>query len=115
MSVDANQIATKGDLEALLQKLEQRLNGAQPTAPAAGDDYLSLDQVAELTGFNRKTVKKWIDEGKYNQQGKLIKLFILEFAPGFPRVPRSALVAFGRGVGFDVGQLTAPPGMRLAS
>lgn len=114
MSVDANQIATKGDLQALLQKLEQ-LFDAQPPTAAAGDDYLDIDQVATLTGFSRKTVRKWIAEGKYDQRGKLIKLFTLEFAPGFPRIPRSALLAFGKGMGFDVGQLTTRAAMRVAS
>jgi uncharacterized protein (UPF0335 family) len=114
MSVDANQIATKGDLQALLLKLEQLLDAQPPTA-AAGDDYLDIDQVATLTGFNRKTVRKWIAEGKYDQRGKRIKLFTLEFAPGFPRIPRSALLAFGKGIGFEVSHLASPPGMRLAS
>ncbi|QNE38596.1 helix-turn-helix domain-containing protein [Hymenobacter sp. NBH84] len=112
--MNANDIATKGDLEALLLKMQQLLQTTLP-APALPDDYLTIDEVAELTRFNRKTVAKWISEGKYDQRGKLIHLFTLEFAPGKPHIPRSALIAFGQAIGFDTKQLTQPPPLRLAS
>ncbi|GAB2954619.1 hypothetical protein GCM10027048_20120 [Hymenobacter coalescens] len=114
--MNVNDLVTKGDLDALAKRLEALLApaaGAPP--PAAGDDYLSIDEVAQLTGFNRKTVQKWIAQGKYDRKGKLITLYTLEFAPGFPRIPRSALVAFGQGVGFDTSRLMPPPPMRVAS
>lgn len=90
--------------DLLRQLLVQQTAAAQPA-----DDYLSVDQVASLTGTSTKTVRKWIAEGKADRKGKIIRLFTLEFSPGFPRVPRSALVAFGQGLGFDAAQLMLPP------
>ncbi|TGE26911.1 helix-turn-helix domain-containing protein [Hymenobacter metallicola] len=114
MSVDANQIATKGDLEQLLLKLEQRLAAAQPATPAA-DEYLTLDEVAKATRTSVRTVKKWITEGKYDLKGKRITLFALEFSDGYYRVPRAALVAYGSKMGFTAADLTTIPPLRLAS
>ena len=100
-------ILTAEDLAPLKELLHQVL--VQQTAAAQpADDYLSLDQVAALTGTSRKTVGKWIREGKYDAQGRRITLYTLEFAPGFPRVPRSALLAFGQGLGFEAAQLALP-------
>ena len=87
----------------LHQLLEQQTAAAQPA-----DDYLSVDQVATLTGVSTKTVRKWIAEGKADRRGKIIRLYALEFSPGFPRVPRSALLAYGQGLGFDASQLLLP-------
>lgn len=111
-------IATKADLLALTERLEQLLRAALP-AIAAADDFYSLAQAAEVAGVSTKTVRHWIAVGKPNQQGRIVKLFALEFSPGYPRIPRSALVAYGQGLGFDVATL-APPGaplppMRVAS
>jgi hypothetical protein len=91
-------------IEALLrQVLAQQTAAVQPA-----DDYLSVAQVAQLTGTSEKTVRKWISHGKPALKGKIIKLYTLEFSPGFPRIPRSALLAFGQGLGFDAAQLTLP-------
>ena len=114
MSVDANQIATKGDLTALLLRVEQLLQQKAPV-PATVDDYLTLEEVAEATRFSTKTVKKWVTEGKDDRKGKLIRLLALEFSPGFLRIPRSALLAFGEGVGMSVADLKNLPPMRVAS
>jgi hypothetical protein len=99
--VTAEDLATIQAL--LLQILEQQTAAAQPV-----DDYLSLAQVAYLTGTTEKTVRKWIAVGKPDHKGKTIKLYTLEFSPGFPRIPRSALLAFGQGLGFDAAQLALP-------
>jgi len=101
-------VLTPEDLAPLYDMLRQIL--VQQTAAAQpADDYLSVEQVASLTGTSAKTVRKWITAGKYAGNGQLIRLFTLEFSPGFPRVPRSALVAFGQAQGFDAAQLTLPP------
>lgn len=117
MSVDANHLATKGDLDALLHRLEQRLAAVTtPAAPAALEEYLTLDEVATATRVSTKTVKKWVHEGKYDRKGKLIRLLALEFSPGYLRIPRSALLAYGEGLGFTVQDLRQPPpAMRVAS
>jgi hypothetical protein len=101
-------VLTPEDLVPLYELLRQVL--AQQTAAAQpADDYLSVDQVATLTGVSTKTVRKWIAEGKPDHQGKIVRLYTLEFSPGYPRVPRSALLAFGQGQGFEAAQLVLPP------
>ncbi len=112
-------IATKADLADLAERLEKALAAALP-AIAAPDAFYSVEQAAEVAGVSAKTVRKWVAEGKYDRSGHLVKLFALEFSPGFPRIPRSALVAYGRGLGFDVATLApaspaAPPPLRKAS
>jgi len=74
---------------------EHLLAGVRPT-----DDYLNVAQVAALTSTSERTVRKWITHGKPNQKGKLVRLFVIEFSPGYPRVPRSALLAYGLGLVF---------------
>jgi len=101
-------LLTADDLAPLVDLVRQIL--VQQTAAAQpADDYLSVAQVAAATGTSERTVRKWISEGKRDRKGRLITLFTLEFSPGFPRVPRSALLAFGQGVGFDASQLQLPP------
>lgn len=102
------QLLTTDDL-APLEALLRQLVVQQTAAAQPADDYLSVDQVATLTGTSTKTVRKWIAEGKPDRKGKIIRLYTLEFSPGFPRVPRSALLAFGQGLGFDAAQLMLPP------
>ena len=101
-------LLTTEDLAPLQAALHQILTQMQAAAQPA-DDYLSVAQVAAATGTSERTVRKWISEGKRDRKGRLITLFTLEFSPGFPRVPRSALLAFGQGVGFDASQLQLPP------
>lgn len=102
--MDPNHLATKADLTALTNRLTSLLEKALP-AVAASDDFLDVQEVAALTGVSTKTVRKWIAEGKFDQKGRHIKLYALEFSPGFPRVPRSALVCYGQGLGYDVSKL----------
>lgn len=101
------QLLTSDDLAPLFDMVHQILVH-QTAAAQPADDFLSVDQVATLTGTSTKTVRKWIAEGKPDRKGKIIRLYTLEFSPGFPRVPRSALVAFGQGMGFDAAQLLLP-------
>ena len=101
-------LLTADDLTPILAEL-RAIREAQTAAAQPADDYLSVAQVAAATGTSERTVRKWISEGKRDRKGRLIVLFTLEFSPGFPRVPRSALLAFGQGVGFDATQLQLPP------
>jgi hypothetical protein len=112
--MDANQIATKGDLQALLARIEQMLAPAA-AAPTPIDEYLTLDEVALATRTSVRTVKKWITEGKHDLSGKRIFLFKLEFSEGYMRVPKAALVAFGLAQGFSISDLNSIPPMRVAS
>ncbi|MGI4866138.1 MAG: helix-turn-helix transcriptional regulator [Janthinobacterium lividum] len=108
MSLPLN-LLTAEDLAPLVELVRQIL--VQQTAAAQpADDYLSVAQVAQATGTSERTVRKWIEQGKRDKLGqKLIKLFTLEFSPGYVRVPRSALLAFGQGVGFEAAHLQLPP------
>jgi hypothetical protein len=96
------------DLAPILAKLDALLGHAAAAAQPA-DDYLSVAQVAAATYTSQRTVRKWIEDGKRDAQGRLIKLFTLEFSPGYHRIPRSALLAFGQSMGFDAAQLPLPP------
>lgn len=101
-------LLTTDDLAPILAEL-RAIREVQTAAAQPADDYLSVAQVAVATGTSERTVRKWISEGKRDRKGRLITLFTLEFSPGFPRVPRSALLAFGQGVGFEASQLQLPP------
>lgn len=114
MSLDPHQLATKGDLEQLLARMTALLQ-APAALPAASDEYLTLEEVAKATRVSTRTVKKWVQEGKYDRKGRHIQLLALEFSPGFLRIPRSALLAYGEGVGFSINDLKSVPQMRVAS
>ena len=109
-----DELATKADLEQLYARLAQLLTAA-PAAPVPADEYLTLEEVATATRVSVRTVKKWVEEGKHDRRGKLVTLFALEFSPGFKRIPRAALVAYGEGLGFSIQNLKEIPAMRLAS
>ena len=104
----AASLLTADDL-APIQALLGQILAQQTAAAQPADDYLSVAQVAQLTGTSEKTVRKWISQGKYDQRGQRIRLYTLEFSPGFPRVPRSALLAFGQSIGFEAQHLALPP------
>jgi hypothetical protein len=112
MSVDANQIATKGDLNNLVQRIEQLLQ-AQAATSSTADEYLTLQEVAGLTRTSVKTVTKWVTEGKPDSRGKIIRLFNVEFSPGQRRIPRAALLAYGQSIGFSINDLKSVPQMRV--
>ncbi|MBO0360658.1 helix-turn-helix domain-containing protein [Hymenobacter sp. BT186] len=114
MSVDANHLATKGDLEALALRLLEQLRPALP-APTPPEEYLPLEEVAQATRVSVRTVKKWVTEGKPDQKGRIIKLLAVEFSPGYLRVPRAALLAYGQGLGFTIADLRSVPPLRVAS
>lgn len=108
-------LATKADIDALRQLLQQTLEAA--TAAAPPDDFLSVAQAAQLVGVSQKVLRGWISTGKYDRHRKLVKLFALDFSAGVRRIPRSALVAFALCQGFDVSALRPEqlPKMRIAA
>ncbi|HEX8505491.1 MAG TPA: helix-turn-helix domain-containing protein [Hymenobacter sp.] len=116
--MDPNHIATKGDLQDVRQEvsdLKEMLR--QALGLTAAEDFLTLEEAAKATKTTPKTVRKWIEEGKPDQKGNIIKLQALEFSPGFKRIPRAALLAYGQGLGFDVSRLLPehlPPMRRVA-
>ena len=91
-------LPTRQDVEDLKALLATVLSAVQqPAAPAAAD-LLSLEQVAEYTGFDRRTVEKWASEGRFNEAGQRVYLPAYEFT-GRLRFKRADVEAFGLGVG----------------
>jgi len=113
--MNPNDLATKADIEALRQLLQQTLAAA--AAPPPPDDFLSVAEAARLVGVSQKVLRGWISDGKYDRHRKLVKLFALDFSAGVRRIPRSALVAFAQCQAFDVSKLTPGqlPKMRIAA
>jgi len=111
--MNPDEIATKADILAVRQLLEQLLQ-ASP-AQAQADDFLSVAQAAKLVGVSQKVLRGWIDTGKRDSRRKLVKLFALDFSAGVRRIPRSALVAFAQCQDFDVSTLVPAqlPEMRV--
>lgn len=92
-------VLTRQDAEALHAKLDQVLLRLQaPPAVAGPDDLLSIEQVASYTGFDRRTVEQWRQEGRYNDKGRRVYLPAFQFS-GRLRFKRSDVEAFGLGVG----------------
>lgn len=98
--------ATETRLARVESKLDALLELLSTARPA--DDYLTVLQVATLTNTSERTVRSWISDGKPGLKGRVLKLYTLEFSAACVRVPRSALVAFGEGMGFDAAQLRLP-------
>lgn len=91
-------LASRQDILALTAKLETVLSQlAAPPAPT-GEPLLSVQDVADYTRFDRKTVEKWVKEGSYNGQGKKQYLPAYNFC-GRLRFKRADVEAFGLGVG----------------
>ena len=91
-------LASRQDILALTSKLDTVL--AQLAAPPTPADQalLSVQQVAEYTHFDRKTVEKWVKEGRYNAGGKKVYLPAYDYC-GRLRFKRADVEAFGFGVG----------------
>lgn len=83
------------DLKALLT--EVRAAQAAPPVPA-DEPLLSVQQVADYTRFDRKTVEKWVKEGRFDVRGKRAYLPAYEYC-GRLRFKRADVEAFGLGVG----------------
>lgn len=91
-------LASRQDFELLTAKLDALLAlAAQPVASAA-EDFLSIEQVAAYTRFDRRTVEHWTKQGRYNERGKKVYLPAYEYS-GRLRFKRGDVEAFGLGVG----------------
>lgn len=83
-------IVTPKDLAEMEARLSQIL--IQQAKPEIL--YLSINQVAQRTGFHPKTVRRWISEGKPGKDGKRIFLPIKIFTSSEQRVLLSDLIEF---------------------
>jgi excisionase family DNA binding protein len=82
------------------------------TIDTVGAELLTIEDVMERLRVSRSTVQRWVKTGKIIKVGskrQQLKLPTLWFTPSEPRIPWPALLAFGRGESYDLGQLPAPP------
>ncbi|MDO7875517.1 helix-turn-helix domain-containing protein [Hymenobacter sp. ASUV-10] len=92
-------IPSRQDFETLTAKLDAALSLlSQVAARPSPDDFMSLEQVAAYTGFDRRTVEQWRTQGRYNAQGRKVYLQGYEFS-GRWRFKRADVEAFGLGIG----------------
>lgn len=106
-------LVTRQDLEPLAAKLDQllALHAQAAAAPAAEEPLLSMLEVVAYAGFDRKTVEKWVREGRYNEKGKRVYLRVYEFS-GRWRFKRADVLAFGQSIGVLAPTLPGEPPRR---
>jgi hypothetical protein len=90
---------------ALMLEVLAELRQVRQLLARPADEYLTIDEVAAKVKKSSKTVRKWIDEGKYAANGQLLKLQTLEGSPGSLLVPLAALHAFLSNMDFDLASL----------
>lgn len=62
-------VSQKQDISAekkALQKLEQQKKAEQEAARDRKDDWMTVDQAAEMAGVSRKAVREWIKGNKFS-------------------------------------------------
>ena len=82
------------------------------TVESVNAELLTIEDIMERLRVSRSTVQRWVKIGKVIKVGskrQQLKLPALWFTPSEPRIPWPALLAFGRGESYDLGQLPAPP------
>ena len=86
------------------------------TVESVTAELLTIEDIMERLRVSRSTVQRWVKIGKVIKVGskrQQLKLPALWFTPSEPRIPWPALLAFGRGESYDLGQLPAPPLSKL--
>lgn len=92
-------LPTREDYAALAAKLDRVLSLlAQPAAPAT-EQLVTLEQVASHTKFDPRTVRDWVQSGRFDDTGHRVYLPAYEFRNGQLRFKLSAVEAFGLKVG----------------
>lgn len=97
-------LPTRQDYEALQTKLDAVLSHLQAARAPAADEFMSVEQVAAYTRFDRRTVEQWAEEGRFNEQGRKVYLPAYKYS-GRLRFKRGDVEAFGLGVGVLVPSL----------
>jgi hypothetical protein len=91
-------LPSRDDFNQLQQKLDAVLAHLQAARPPAPDEFMSVEQVAAYTHFDRRTVEQWAEEGRFNEQGRKVYLPAYKYS-GRLRFKRLDVEAFGLGVG----------------
>jgi hypothetical protein len=82
--------------EALQQSADRALAAWVAALPKPEPvKFYSVPELVEITGHCRNTVVSWIEKGKKNPKGKVVKLKAHQFAPNHYRVELSDLRDFG--------------------
>ncbi len=98
-------LASAQHIKALEAKLDLVLMQLA-TKPAPDEEQLlSVQDVANYTHFDRKTVESWAKKGGFDERGKLVYLRAYVFS-GRLRFKRADVEAFGLGVGVLTPSLT---------
>lgn len=85
-------IATLEDLA----EMEKRISTLILRQPAAlpEETWLTIEQVAQRTGHNPGTVRRWLKTGKRLADGSCLTLASVRFCVSGPRISLAALRAF---------------------
>lgn len=101
-------LPSRQDFDTLQAKLDAVLGLLSKPALPAADELLTLEEVATYTKFDRRTVRQWPTQGRYNQQGKKVYLPAYQFN-GLLRFKRADVDAFGLGTGLLQPGITGAP------
>jgi excisionase family DNA binding protein len=110
-----DELLTLGDLDNYFRVILARIDAIPKglaTVESGAAELLTIEDVMERLRVSRSTVQRWVKTGKLIKVGskrQQLKLPTLWFTPSEPRIPWPALLAFGRGESYDLGQLPAPP------
>ena len=91
-------LPSRQDFEALQAKLDAVLAYLAATAKPGADEFLSVEEVAAYTRFDRRTVEQWTSEGRFDERGRKVYLPAYWYS-GRLRFKRLDVEAFGLGVG----------------
>ncbi|MDO7885321.1 hypothetical protein [Hymenobacter cheonanensis] len=100
-------IATREDIATLSAKFDLVLAAlAKPAAPAI-EELVTIEQVANHTKFDHRTVRDWVVNGRFDATGHKVYLKAYEYRNGQLRFKLSEAEAFGLKIGVLTPSLTA--------
>ena len=91
-------LPTRQDMEALAAKLDAVLAQLTAAQAPAATELVSLARVAAYTHFDQRTVRQWVEQGRFDQQGKKVYLPAYEYS-GRLRFKLADVDAFGLRIG----------------
>ncbi|MVN76913.1 helix-turn-helix domain-containing protein [Hymenobacter sp. HMF4947] len=97
MLLDLSTSEQVNDLKQLMLEMRAELRDLRK-APVTNEPLMSIEEVAEYTRFERRTVEKWVADGEYGLGGKKIYLHAARYS-GRLRFKRADVEQFGLGVG----------------
>lgn len=98
------ELLSRADLQDVTRQLLGQIGELLATQPGPhANDLLDTNQVAAYTGFDRRVVKSWYTEGRFEKHGsgRRIWLPVHDFGQGL-RFKRSDVDAYAKGLGVAV-------------